>query len=30
VLNISAPGGFEQHVPGIAQWFIDNPPGDAR
>ena len=29
VLNISAPGGFEQHVPGIAQWFIDNPPGYA-
>ena len=29
VLNISAPGGFEQHVPEIAQWFIENPPGYA-
>lgn len=28
-LNISAPGDFEQHMPGIAQWFAENPPGDA-
>ena len=26
VLNISVPGGFEPHMPGIAQWFADNPP----
>lgn len=30
VFNISAPGDFEDHMPGIAQWFIENPPGDAR
>jgi mannose-6-phosphate isomerase-like protein (cupin superfamily) len=29
VLNFSVPGGFEPHMPGIAQWFKDNPPGDA-
>jgi hypothetical protein len=29
VLNFSHPGDFEQHMPGIVQWFIDNPPGDA-
>jgi mannose-6-phosphate isomerase-like protein (cupin superfamily) len=29
VLNISAPGGFEQHMPGIAQWFAEHPPGRA-
>jgi quercetin dioxygenase-like cupin family protein len=29
VLNLSAPGGFEQEMPGIAQWFADHPPGDA-
>jgi hypothetical protein len=28
-LNLSAPGGFEQEMPGIAQWFADHPPGDA-
>jgi hypothetical protein len=28
-LNFSHPGDFEQHMPGIVQWFIDNPPGDA-
>lgn len=26
VLNFSIPGGFKPHVPGIAQWFADNPP----
>jgi mannose-6-phosphate isomerase-like protein (cupin superfamily) len=30
VLNVSAPGDFEDHMPGIAQWFIDRQPGDAR
>ena len=29
VLNISAPGGFEEKMPMIAQWFSDHPPGDA-
>ncbi len=34
-LNISAPGGFEPHMPGIAEWFREHrprpadPPGDA-
>lgn len=27
-LNISAPGGFEPHMPGISQWFHEHPPGD--
>ena len=29
VLNVSCPGDFEQHMPGIAAWFADHPPGDA-
>jgi mannose-6-phosphate isomerase-like protein (cupin superfamily) len=29
VLNMSHPGEFEQHMPGIVAWFADNPPGDA-
>ena len=29
VLNLSFPGGFEQHMPGISQWFIEHPPGNA-
>ena len=29
VLNFSAPGDFEQAMPGIAEWFAKNPPGDA-
>jgi mannose-6-phosphate isomerase-like protein (cupin superfamily) len=29
VLNISAPGGFEEKMPMIAQWFADHPPADA-
>jgi len=29
VLNFSAPGNFEQHMPGIAEWFTNNPPGHA-
>ena len=27
-LNFSAPGDFEQHMPDIAKWFADHPPGD--
>ncbi len=29
VLNVSVPGDFEPHMPGIAQWFSEHPPGDA-
>jgi mannose-6-phosphate isomerase-like protein (cupin superfamily) len=29
-LNISAPGDFEEHMPGIARWFAEHPPGDTR
>ena len=30
VLNFSAPGDFEESArPGIAQWFLENPPGPA-
>jgi mannose-6-phosphate isomerase-like protein (cupin superfamily) len=29
MLNISAPGGFEANMPGIAEWFAEHPPGDA-
>lgn len=28
VLNLSIPGEFEPHMPAIAQWFAENPPGD--
>lgn len=27
VLNISAPGNFEQHMPQIISWFEQHPPG---
>lgn len=27
VLNISAPGNFERHMPNIVSWFKENPPG---
>jgi mannose-6-phosphate isomerase-like protein (cupin superfamily) len=30
VLNFSVPGDFEGDMPGIAQWFAEHPPGDAR
>lgn len=30
VLNISVPGGFEAEMPGIAAWFAEHPPPDAR
>jgi mannose-6-phosphate isomerase-like protein (cupin superfamily) len=29
ILNLSVPGNFEPHMPGIVEWFADNPPGDA-
>ena len=29
VLNLSVPGGFEQHMPGIVEWFAKHPPGNA-
>lgn len=29
LLNVSVPGDFEEHVPGIAEWFAKNPPGRA-
>ena len=29
VLNFSIPGGFEAHMPDIAGWFAQNPPGPA-
>lgn len=29
VLNLSIPGAFEPHMPGIVQWFAENPPGNA-
>lgn len=29
VLNLSVPGAFELHMPGIVQWFTDHPPQDA-
>ena len=30
MLNISAPGGFEENMPGIAEWFRERSPEDAR
>jgi mannose-6-phosphate isomerase-like protein (cupin superfamily) len=30
VLNVSAPGNFEERMPGIAQWFLERPPADSR
>ena len=29
VLNFSIPGDFESNMPGIAKWFVENPPKDA-
>lgn len=28
VLNLSIPGNFEPHMPGISQWFQENPAGN--
>ena len=30
MLSVSAPGGFEQELPGIAEWWAEHPPGDTR
>jgi len=30
LLNFSTPGNFEPEMAGIAEWFAENPPGDAR
>lgn len=27
VLNFSVPGAFEPHMAGIAEWFMEHPPG---
>ena len=29
MLNVGVPGDFEQHMPGIAQWFRERSPEDA-
>jgi len=29
MLNVSAPGDFEERMPGIAQWFIERSPADS-
>jgi mannose-6-phosphate isomerase-like protein (cupin superfamily) len=29
MLSFSTPGDFEAEMPGIAEWFVKNPPGDA-
>lgn len=29
MLNVSAPGDFEQHMPDIAEWFRDRPADEA-
>jgi quercetin dioxygenase-like cupin family protein len=28
-LNVQVPGAFEEHMPGIRDWFLANPPGHA-
>ena len=28
-LNLSIPGSFEEHMPGIVKWFMEHPPGNA-
>lgn len=30
MLNVTAPGTFEEHMPGIAEWFRDRSPEDAH
>jgi mannose-6-phosphate isomerase-like protein (cupin superfamily) len=30
MLNVSAPGNFEEQMPAIAQWFRERPPDEAR
>lgn len=29
MLNLSVPGGFEEDMPAIAEWFREHPPADA-
>jgi mannose-6-phosphate isomerase-like protein (cupin superfamily) len=30
MLNFGAPGTFEEHMPGIVEWFAEHPPHDVR
>lgn len=30
LLNLKTPGDFEPEMPGIVEWFAENPPGDTR
>jgi mannose-6-phosphate isomerase-like protein (cupin superfamily) len=30
MLNVSAPGNFEQRMPGIAQWFMERSPAESH
>jgi hypothetical protein len=30
MINFSHPGDFEQHMPGIVEWFAEHPPGDPK
>jgi mannose-6-phosphate isomerase-like protein (cupin superfamily) len=30
MLNVSTPGNFEEHMPGIAKWFADRPLADSH
>ena len=30
MLNVTAPGTFEEHMPGIAAWFRERSPDDSR
>lgn len=30
ILNFSVPGGFEEDMPGIVEWFAEHPAGDVR
>ncbi len=30
MLNVSAPGNFEESMPGITQWFVERPPAHSR
>jgi hypothetical protein len=29
-IGIAIPGDFEQQMPDIAKWFLENPPKNAR
>ena len=29
MVNFGQPGDFEQHMPGIVEWFAEHPPGYA-